>query len=171
MPQLQVPSPTVVASPPNPTRHWLLVGMLVMALLLIGVYDEQVLTFLTGFWQKALASIGLSKQAQALQSGINGGITKRLLPAVATYAALYLAICLALLRVLLPSRAQWRLVLRLYAGTVVVYVALVLLAKFAGNAAWAYKLSRQILDFLVSPLPVAGLYVLLRATARPASAA
>ena len=34
--------------------------------------------------------------------------------------------------------------------------------KLAGNAQWAYRLSRQILDFVMSPLPVAGLYVLLR---------
>ena len=142
---------------------WVMVIGLVIALLLIGVYDESVLAFLTTSWQKLLSAVGLRQRVEAMQQGVNGGITKRLLPAVATYALLYLGLCLLLLRVLLPLRAQWHLVLRLYAGAVVVYVALVLLARFGGNVAWAYRLSRQILDFLVSPLPVAGLYVLLRA--------
>lgn len=158
-----MPKEAVLPVPPaDPKGRWLLIGPLVVALLLIGVYDEPILLFLTTTWQKLLGVVGLRQQAEALQSGINGAIVKRFLPAVATYAAVYLSICLLLLRLLLPARAQWRLVLQLYAGTVVVYVLLVALAKLAGNAPWAYLLSRQILDFLVSPLPVAGLYVLLR---------
>ena len=143
--------------------RWLMVAVLVLALLLIGVFDEALLTFLTVGWQKALAAMGLQRYAESLQEGINGGITKRLLPAVATYAGLYLVLCLLLLRVLLPTPGQWRLVLLVYAGIVCAYVAIVLLAKVIGNAEWAYRLSRQLLDFLVSPLPVVGLYVLLRA--------
>lgn len=137
-------------------------GGVVVTLLLVGVYDEFILTFLTGLWQRVLAAVGLRRQAEAMQQGISGGITKRFLPAVATYAALYLGLCLLLLRLLLSS-AQWRLVLRLYAGALAVYVAVVLLGKFSGDAVWAYRLSRQLLDFVVSPLPVAGLLVLFRA--------
>ncbi|GAC1598601.1 MAG: hypothetical protein NVS3B25_24640 [Hymenobacter sp.] len=156
--------------PLPPVARWLLVGGLVVALLLLGVYDEPCLAFLTARWQRALAAAGLQQHAEALQHGFNGGITKRLLPAVATYAGLYLGICLLLLRVLLPSPAQWRLVLRLYAGLLVVYVAIVLLGKLAGDAPWAYQLSRQLLDFVVSPLPVGALYVLLRAGFGPTPA-
>lgn len=144
------------------TRRWAAAGLIVL-LLLIGTYDEQMFTFLTSAWQKLLAIIGLDRQATALQSGINGGITKRFLPAVATYAALYLAICLLLLRVLFPARGQWHLVLQVYAGIAAAYIGLVLMAGVAGNIPWAYLLSRQILDFMVSPLPVVGLCVLLRA--------
>lgn len=151
---------------PAPARRrrsrWFLIGFLVIALLLIGVYDEAVHAFLRIFWQNLLSAVGLRRQAEAMQQGISGGITKRLLPAVATYAAVYLGLCLLLLRLLLPTPAQWHLVLRLYAGTLLVYVAIVLLATFGGHAPWAYRLSRQILDFVMSPLPVAGLYVLLR---------
>ena len=159
-PAIQQP-PAIVAQPWRAGR-WLLVGLLIVALFLIGVYNEPFLSLLTALWQKGLAAVGLRRQAEALQQGINGGITKRLLPAVATYAALYLSICLLLLRVLLPTPAQWRMAVRLYAGTLGVYVAITLLGKLSGNAPWAYRLSRQILDFVMSPLPVAGLYVLLR---------
>lgn len=154
-----VPAP---ARKPAQMRYWVLVGALAIILLLIGAYDEPTLAFLTLGWLKVLAALGLRQKAEAMQQGIDTGITKRLLPAVATYTLLYLGLCLLLLRVLLRNQAQWLLVLRLYAGTVAVYVAIVLLARLAGNAPWAYRLSRQILDFLVSPLPVAGLYVLMR---------
>lgn len=139
-----------------------LLALLLLALLLIGVYDDQTLTFLTVLWQRVLDASGLHQLAAALQQGINGGITKRLLPAVATYAALYLGICLLLLRLVLAP-AQWRMALAVYAGILAMYVSIVLVGKLAGDAVWAYRLSRQILDFVVSPLPVAGLYVLFRA--------
>ncbi|WP_414653910.1 XrtX-associated membrane protein [Hymenobacter sp.] len=145
------------------SRYWPLVGTLIVVLLLLGVYDEPVLAAFTRLWQGVLAAVGLGQQAQSVQAGINGGITKRFLPAVATYAALYLGICLLLLRLLLPSPAHWRLALQLYAGALVIYVALVLLGKLAGDAFWAYRLARHLLDFVVSPLPVAALYVLFQA--------
>ncbi|MBF9142509.1 XrtX-associated membrane protein [Hymenobacter properus] len=146
----------------RPARgHWALVSLLLLALLLLGFYQEPVVDFLTACWQRVLGALGLQRQAAAFQQGINGQVAKRLLPAVATYAAIYLAISLLLLRLLLPE--QWRLVWRLYAGGLVVYAALVVLGKLGGDVRWAYRLSRQLLDFMVSPLPVAGLFVLLRA--------
>jgi hypothetical protein len=148
--------------PSRPVGRWALLALLLLALLLIGVYDDQALTLLTEMWQWLLAATGLHRLAAALQQGINGGITKRLLPAVATYAALYLGICLLLLRLVLAP-AQWRMAVALYAGTLAVYVGIILVGKLAGDAVWAYRLSRQILDFVVSPLPMAGLYVLFRA--------
>ncbi|GAB3876793.1 hypothetical protein GCM10028824_35210 [Hymenobacter segetis] len=159
MPDLPLARP---ATRSRPAGRRALVALLLLALLLIGVYDEQTLSFLTNMWQRLLAAIGLQHMAAAMQQGINGGITKRLLPAVATYAALYLGICLLLLRLLLAP-AQWRVAVALYAGTLAVYVGIVLVGKLAGDAVWAYRLSRQILDFVVSPLPLAGLYVLFRA--------
>jgi hypothetical protein len=151
-------------SPTKPARiaYWATIGALLVLLFLIGIYDEPILQLLTSFWQQALAAVGLQRQAQALQQGINGGILKRFLPAVATYAVLYLSICLLLLHLLLPAPAQWRLAVRLYAGALTVYVAMVLLNKLTGNAAWAYRLSRHLLDFIVSPLPVAALVVLFK---------
>ncbi len=126
------------------------------------------MSWLITAWMKLLAAVGLNQFAQQLQQGLDGGITKRPLPAVATYAALYLATCLLLLRLVL-SPAQWGLALRLYALGLVLYVLVTVLAKLAGNVAWAYRLSRQLLDFMVSPLPVAALYVLFRAGIGPAA--
>lgn len=148
--------------PRSGPMHWLLVGVLLLALLLIGVYNHTVLTAITALWQKGLAATGLSRLADAMQQGINGGITKRPFPAVATYGVIYLSICLSLLWLLLQP-AQWRLTWRLYVGALLVYVVITLLGKLAGNVQWAYRLSRQVLDFIISPLPVAGLYVLFRA--------
>ena len=148
--------------------RWLPAGGLVLALLLLGVYSDQVLAVLTAGWRYGLAALGLAHAASAVQHGIDAGVTQRLLPAVATYAALYLSCCLLLLHRLLAP-AQWRLAWRLYAGALAAYVLIAGLGKLAGNAQWAYRLSRHLLDFVVSPLPVAGLYVLFRAGFGPAA--
>jgi hypothetical protein len=164
-----LPASDIPASLPRPrpgVGHWLLVGLLLFVLLLIGTYSDAMLTTITTLWQKGLAAAGLDRVAAAMQQGINGGITKRPLPAVATYAVLYLSICLLLLYLLLPP-VQWRLAWRLYVGTLLVYVAITLAGKMAGDVPWTYRLSRQILDFIISPLPVAGLYVLFRAGLGP----
>lgn len=154
----------MAALPKYPSRagYRLLVGGLVALLLLIGVYDEPILQFLTSSWQKALTVLGLKESADSLQQGINGGITKRLLPAVATYALLYLSTCFLLLRLLLPDTGQWRLALSFYAGALAIYAAIVVFNKLTGSTEWAYRLSRQLLDFIISPLPVAGLVVLFK---------
>ena len=147
---------------------WLLPGLLLLALLLLGVYNDQALDALTTLWQRGLGLFGLGHSAAAMQQGIDAGITRRFLPAVATYAALYLGLCLLLLwRLLRP--AQWQLAWRLYAAGLALYVAIAVLGKLAGNAQWAYRLSRHLLDFIVSPLPVGALYVLFRAGFGPAT--
>lgn len=135
-------------------------GLLAL-LVVVGIHDEVVFDFLTKGWQWLLAGLGLGSWATAWQQGVSGDVTRRFLPAVATYALLYLGICLLLLRLLLPDRRQWRFALGLYVGIVVVYVGLVGLGKLAGLP-WAYRISRHLIDFVVSPLPVAALYVLLR---------
>lgn len=147
---------------PAGKRRWVLVGALLVALLLLGVYNEVVIGILTTVWQRGLGTVGLARAAGSVQQGIDASVTKRMLPAVATYAALYLSLCLLLLHQLLTP-AQWRLTWRLYAAALIIYAGIVVLGKLAGNAQWAYQLSRDLLDFVVSPLPVAGLYVLFRA--------
>ena len=142
--------------------------MLLLALLLLGVFNDLVIDVLTSGWQRGLNAVGLARAANAMQQGVDASVTRRMLPAVATYAALYLSLCLLLLHRLLTP-AQWRLTWRLYAAALLVYCGIALLGKLAGNAQWAYHLSRDLLDFMVSPLPVAALYVLFRAGFGPAS--
>ena len=163
------PTPAGPAHRPGSRRRWALVGALLLALLLLGIFSEQLITWLISAWQHLLQGLGMGHYAASLQQAINGGIAKRPLLAIATYAALYLSTCLLLLHQLLAP-AQWRLAWRLYAGTLAAYVLIAALGKLAGNAPWAYRLSRQLLDFVVSPLPVAGLYVLFRAGFGPAAA-
>ena len=161
-------------SHPAPTKRpaglpgWLLPGLLLLSLLLLGVYNGPALDALTAVWQRGLGLLGLGHSAAAMQQGIDAGITRRFLPAVASYAALYLGLCLLLLwRLLRP--AQWQLAWRLYAAGLALYVAIAVLGKLAGNAQWAYRLSRHLLDFIVSPLPVGALYVLFQAGFGPAA--
>ena len=155
--------PVPVSSSQTGPARWVLVGALVLVLLVVGVYDDAVFAVLTSTLQKLLAAVGLYQPAAAAQQNVDANVTHRYVPAGIAYAGLYVGMCLALLRLLLPVPAQWRLVLRLYAGTIAAYVLLVLLGRAMGNVVWVYRLARHLLDFVVSPLPVAGLYVLFRA--------
>ena len=148
--------------PPVAMRWTLGIGLVVI-LLLLGVYDETLFTYFATVWQKALTAAHLSNQADDLQHGIHRRVTRRPLLAVASYALVYVGLCLLLLRLLMRTRAQWRLVLRLYAGVVVAYVLIASAGKLAGDAIWAYRLSRHLIDFVVSPIPVAGILVLFKA--------
>lgn len=139
-----------------------------MALLLLGFYSEQITLWLISAWQRLLQGLGVGRYAESLQNAINSGIAKRPLPAIATYAVLYLSTSLLLLYLVLTP-AQWRLAWRLYAGALATYVLIAALGKLAGNVQWAFRLSRQLLDFVMSPIPVAALYVLLRTGLGPAA--
>lgn len=168
---LPAAAPPPATAKPRRWGRWALVGTLVLLLFMAGVYDEQIFAFLGAGWQKLLGALGLSQQADALQQGVHSRVTRRPLLAVATYALLYIGTCLLLLRLLLPDPLQWRLSLRLYAGVLAAYVLLLALGKLAGDAVWAYRLSRHLIDFLAGPLPVAGLLVLFRSGLGPRSAA
>ena len=144
-----------------PAVRWSSVGFLILALLLLGVFNNAVILFFTALWHQGLAVLGLSQVAGALQQDLGNNVSARFLPAAATYTVLYLSLCLLLLRLLLTP-AQWRLTVQLYAGSMVVFIGMMLLTKLAGGAEWTHRLSRDFLDFIVSPLPVAGLYVLFQ---------
>ena len=156
--------------PPVAVR-WGLGGALAVLLLVLGAGSKPVLPLLTAFWDNVLAATHLSAQAEAVQQGIHRRVTRQPLLPVATYALLYLACCLLLLRLLVPTRAHWHLVLRLYAGAVGLYVLITLAGKLGGEVIWAYRLGRNLLDFVVGPIPVAGLLALFRAGFGPAGQA
>ncbi len=145
---------------PAPALRWSTVAAIVLVLFFMGVYDDTVFGWLNGAWQKVFAVFGLQVP---WQGGFHYRVTRKPLLSVSTYAAFYLILCLVMLRLLLPTRAQWRLSLRLYAGVLTAYVLLVALGKLAGNAIWAYRLSRHLLDFVISPLSVGALLVLFKA--------
>ena len=147
--------------------RWALVVMLLAVLFFFGVYDETIYIFIGKMWVKVFNGLGLDMPA-AFQQGLHRRVTRRPLLPVATYAALYVLLCLCLLRLLLATRAQWRLTLRLYTGVAAAYLVIAVAGKLAGDAIWAYRLSRHLIDFVVSPIPVAGLLVLFRAGFGPA---
>lgn len=149
------------------------VGLLAIGLLLLGVYDEQLQALLARAWHAVFELLSFEQAAGAIaRSAQRQGAHRPSLPG-ATYMGLYIGICLLILRLLVRTAGEWRLVWRVYAGIAGAYLLLVLLSKAGGDLRWAYRLSRHLLNFLVSPLPVLALLVLLRGSrqAVPASAA
>jgi hypothetical protein len=156
MPELPLASPR-----PAVLLRGGLIVVLVLALFGLGIFSAEVLVAIDQFWQHGLNLLGLAQPAAALQQGISGLVTKRSLVSVGTYSLLYTCGCLLLLTLALNDKRRLRLALQLYAAVFAACFGLVVIGKLAGDAAWAYKLARRLIDFIVSPLPVIMLVPLL----------
>jgi hypothetical protein len=139
----------------------ILVLVLIGLLFYLGTYDEAVFAWLTTSCQQAIHALGLDALAQHVQQGTSGQVTARSLPAMLLYSFSYTGICLAILALLLPPPAR-RTALALYGLVFGLSAVLLLGAKLAGDVAWAYRLGRRLIDFIVSPLPLIVLLPLLR---------
>ncbi len=148
------------AAPMTPTR-WILAALLAAVLFLAGMEVEAVFAALTQFWQVVFRGIGLAGVLARWQQGTSQLVTTRSLPAVASYSVLYAAVSVLLLHVLLRSATRTRWVAQVYLGLFGLYALLMLIGKLGGNLAWAYRVARHVIDFLISPLPVMLLLPLL----------
>jgi hypothetical protein len=135
--------------------------LLVLVLFYFGIHSDTVLTIIDQLWQRLLGVLGVAGHGAGPQ-GISSLVTKRSLVSVGTYSVLYTGMCLLLLALALRHARRIRLAFLLYGAVFVACAALVLVGKLAGDAAWAYKLARRLIDFIVSPLPVIILVPLLR---------
>lgn len=142
-----------VVRPLTPSR-WLLAGLLAGALFLMGMESEVVFAALTRGWQAAFGLLGQGGALAQLQQGTSHLVTTRSLPAMATYGLLYVAGCLLLLHVLLRDGRRTRWAAQVYVGLLGLCVLLLVVGRLGGNIAWAYKLGRRVIDFVISPLPV-----------------
>lgn len=146
----------------------LAIAGLVLLLFWLGTYDIVVFNALDVAWQKLLVAFNLTDQLAALQRGVSGQVTRRSLLTMLTYSLLYTSICLLLVRLLLARGGHpMRQACLLYAGVFGACTLLLLGAKLAGDALWAYQLGRRLIDFIVSPVPVIILVPLLRWSASP----
>jgi hypothetical protein len=141
--------------------RWLLAAGLLAALFEMGHDNEALFAWLTRSWQALFAALGLGGWLQVAQHSTSGEVARRSLPAVLSYAGLYLGLSLLLLRVVAPGAAQWWLAVRLYAAAALLYAVLLLAARLGGGSVALYRAARHIIDFLASPLPVMLLAVLL----------
>ena len=138
--------------PLTPAR-WFVAGCLVLVLFVVGVESETIFAALTRGWQAGFEVLGLGPVLARWQQGTSALVTKRSLPAMATYSLAYVGLCLLLLHVLLRGR-RTRWAAQLYGALLGLYILLMLGGRLGGNQAWAFNASRRIIDFVVSPLPV-----------------
>lgn len=146
--------------PMTPAR-WALAVALALLLFTVGMESDAIFAALTSGWQALFSLVGLGDTLARLQQGTSHLVTTRSLPAMGTYSLLYIGGCLLLLHVLLRDSQRTRWAAQLYLGLLALYVLLMVGGRLGGNAEWAFKLSRRIIDFVVSPLPVMLLLPLL----------
>jgi hypothetical protein len=140
---------------------------LLLAGLLFGttVYNSELYDLLDAGWQWGCSALGISHyDPNSLQQ--SNGVGQLMhnahsVPAVLIFGVLYVGLCLALQRVLLPQASQRRLVSWFYGGACGVVLGLLLASKLGGSASLV-SLNKQLVHFVVSPLPVIILVPLLR---------
>jgi hypothetical protein len=137
----------------------------VLVLFVVGVESETIFAALTRAWQASFEALGLGPALARWQQGTSTLVTKRSLPAMATYSLAYVGLCLLLLHVLLRDGRRTRWAAQLYGALLGLYILLMLGGRLVGNPAWAFNISRRIIDFVVSPLPV-----MMRAATAPPGA-
>ncbi|RZK28024.1 MAG: hypothetical protein EOO63_12160 [Hymenobacter sp.] len=142
------------AGRPLTPGRWLLAALLIGLLFWVGINAETVFAVLTQGWQAVFGLLGQGGALTQLQRGTSHLVTTRSLPAMATYGLLYVAGCLLLLHVLLRDGRRTRWAAQVYLGLLGLCVLLLVVGRLGGNIAWAYKLARRIIDFVISPLPV-----------------
>ncbi|WP_223649440.1 XrtX-associated membrane protein [Hymenobacter psoromatis] len=155
------PLPPAPAVAPLTPARWALVGLLVGGLFVAGTETEAVFGWLTRAWQAVFSALGLGGALTHWQQATSHLVTTRSLPAVVSYSLLYVVACVLLLHLLLRNARRTRWVVQVYLGLLGLYALLLLLGRVGGTIPWALKLSRRIIDFLVSPLPVMLLLPLL----------
>lgn len=136
--------------------------LLALGLFWAGTHDEVLFSFLTNLSHKLFQALGFSQQVAALQQGVSGQVTTRSLPVMLFYSLLYTGACLVLLFLALYDARRFRLALTLYGAVFGTCLVLLSGGKLLGDVAWAYRLARRLIDFIVSPLPVIMLVPLLR---------
>ncbi len=159
-----------MASAPQPTaarQSWLttrsVAGLsFILLLVVISILRDQILVLLNDVWANNILAAGpawLLKLPGATPGAMPAGVSHLALPVGAAYTGFFIAASLLAMYLLLPSHG-WKTVWRCYMGLVAAYV-LLLLAGRAGAGQNAYRVSRMLLDFMVSLLPIAGFLVLL----------
>lgn len=153
--------PPAPAATPRPPARWALAVVLAAALFWLGAESEAIFGFLTRAWQAVFTALGLGGALAHWQQGTSQLVTTRSLPAVASYSLLYVAVSLLLLHVLLRDARRTRQAARVYLALLALYALLTLAGRLGVGPDWPYRLSRRIIDFVVSPLPVMVLLPLL----------
>ncbi|MBC6609320.1 hypothetical protein H8B15_00180 [Hymenobacter sp. BT507] len=148
-------------SAPRTLLRWGGVVLLVLFLFCLTWYTEEFYASLTPAWERLLAAIGIGSAMQHDEAALHLMNRTRSVPVAGLYAVLYLAACLALVRLLLVSAQQWRLAMLFYAVAGGSGILLLLVGKLLALPA-AYALSSQIIHFILSPVAVIMLVPVLR---------
>jgi hypothetical protein len=145
----------------RPLRQWLLLGFVGVALLLLGLFDEPVRDLLTDLFtthQPATA-------APVAEAPAGPALTTRNLPAMVVFGLSYIGLSILTLHLALANRRQTLIVGLVYGGVLGAVGGLLVLGKLLGSPSLALP-ARELIDNVLSPLPVLLLLAALRLAPR-----
>lgn len=145
-----------------PTFRYLTLILLGLLIFLAGFYTESIFSLLTEFYNHAFTVLGWKNAVTDTRKEVSDLVTMRSFPAMVTYGMLYTLLSFLFLFFYFRDKQQTRLAGIFYMAIFFCCALLIFIGKLSPELAGAYKLSRRLIEFIVSPFPI----VLLVATSK-----
>ncbi len=147
--------------------QWVLLGLVGLALLLLGLFDERVRGLLTELFTAAPVATPTGVNPAAATAPVGGAVlTTRNIPAMIVFGLSYVGLSILTLHLALANRRQTWLVCLVYAGVFGLISVLLVLGRVLGQPATFTPPARELIDTILSPLPVLLLLAALRLAPR-----
>ncbi len=150
----------------RPLSGWLALGVVAVALLALGIYDEPLRHWLTG-----LFTTGGGGTPPPVAAG-GATLTTRNVPAMLVYGLLYVGLSIAFLHLFLADIRKTRIVVLAYVATFVLIGGLLVAGRVLGLGATLTPMARELIDGggigggILSPLPILLLIAVFRLAPR-----
>ena len=125
-----------------------------LILFFTGVFTEQIYLLLDQFFYFLSTKAGFLAFLNKSQAEVSSLITMRSWPTMVTYGLGFTGLCFITLHVYFNDFWKTKITAAFYACIFIFCFSLILLGKIAPELDWAYKLSRRIIELIVSPFPV-----------------
>ena len=127
---------------------------LFLILFFTGVFTEQLYLLLDQFYFFISTKVGFLSFLNTSQAEVSTLITMRSWPTMVTYGLGFTGLCFITLHVYFNDFWKTKITAAFYVSIFVFCLSLIVLGKIAPELDWAYKLSRRIIELVVSPFPV-----------------
>src|SRR5688572_8608894 len=127
---------------------------LLLILFFTGVYTEKIYLLLDQFFYFLSTKAGFLSFLNNSQAEVSSLITMRSWPTMITYGLGFTGLCFITLHVYFNDFRKTKITAAFYASIFIFCLSLIVLGKIVPDFTWAYKLSRRIIELVVSPFPV-----------------
>lgn len=151
----------------SPLSRKVLLTFLFSLLFLAGVFTEQIYRAFDAFFNSVFAAFGMADDLKKSQQEVSTQLTERNWLTMISYGVLYTALCFITLHIFLNNMRKTLIAALLYGLLFGLCATFIITGKIFPSLYWPFKLSRRIIEIIVSPLPVILLMAALYSKSRP----